>query len=182
MQNCPYLPRIPNILKENQKIKLLVISSVVPNAASYGGELVLHRYLELDPKIETRVFKWGRFPLRLKVIAKLKQVGFEKVGFFLECLWPVYPKAREVDREIRSFKPDLILTVAHGWFHLAAVKASQRNDIPLITFFQDWWADFGAPSGYCNRRIDHLLRETCQSSNCVIGVSENLPGAAFERE
>jgi len=157
-----------------QKIRIFVISAVVPDAFGFGGELVLHRYLNLDPDVETKIYKWTTYPFRLRIIGKLKGLGLDRVSSIIECLWPVYPKAKELDEIIKSFKPDLIITVAHAWLHVAAVKASQRNRIPLITFFQDWWADSDSSSGYCNKRIDQIMRRTCQLSRQVIGVSEGM--------
>jgi len=162
-------------VRKSDKIKILVISSVVPNAKDIGGELVLHRYLHEDPDIEVEVFRWAKFPLRLKIIGKMKKLGFYKSGNILECLWPVYPKAKEIDKVMASFKPDIILTVAHAWFHLAAAKASLRRQIPLITFFQDWWADFDREiPQYCNKRMEQFMRRTCEHSTKVIGVSKGM--------
>src|SRR5262245_59430828 len=41
-----------------ERIKVLVISSVVPNARGSGGELVLHRHLNANPQIECEVVSW----------------------------------------------------------------------------------------------------------------------------
>src|ERR687887_25500 len=57
------------------QIKVLVISSVVPNALGSGGELVLHRHLKLNPRIQFEVMSWQRFPFRLKLIGKLRELG-----------------------------------------------------------------------------------------------------------
>lgn len=157
-----------------QKIKIFVISSVVPNGSGYGGELVLHRYLDQDSMIEHEVFSISKFPLRLKVIAKLKQLGFRWIGGVLECLWPVYPDPKEVDRRLLSFNPDLILTVAHAWWHLAAVKAAHRNDLPLLTFFQDWWPDYDDVPKICRRRVKRIFMRTARLSDKVIAISQGM--------
>ena len=62
------------------RIKVLVLSSVVPNARGSGGELVLHRMLKLNPRIESEVVSWQQFPFRLKVIGKLRQLGFRSLS------------------------------------------------------------------------------------------------------
>ena len=71
------------------RIKVLVVSSVVPNARGSGGELVLHRYLKSNSRIESEVVSWQRFPFRLKIIGKLRELGFQSLSMHrvsLSCL------------------------------------------------------------------------------------------------
>ena len=74
-------------------MKVLILSSVVPNARGSGGELVLHRHLEVNSGIQSEVVSWQRFPFRLKLIGKLRQLGFRSVSQSWECLFPVLPPA-----------------------------------------------------------------------------------------
>ena len=104
----------------------------------------------------------------------MRQLGFKWLGGVLECLWPVYPEPAEVDQHILSFKPDLILTVAHAWWHLAAVKAACRNDLPLVTFFQDWWPDFNDVPKICRARVERVFMRTAQLSDKVIVISHGM--------
>jgi len=158
----------------------------VPNGGGYGGELVLHRYLDQDPMIEHEIFHITKFPLRLKIIGKLRQLGFKWLGGVLECLRPIYPDPKDIDQRLLSFKPDLILTVAHAWWHLAAVKAACRNDLPLVTFFQDWWTDFEDVPKICRGRVERIFMRTAMLSDKVICISQgmirqlgNLPNACL---
>ena len=121
-------------MRKSDKIKILVISSVVPNAKDVGGELVLHRYLHEDPDIEVEVFRWAKFPLRLKIIGKMKKLGFYKSGNILECLWPVYPKAKEIDKVMASFKPDPRDRRTHTR-HLYAHKCSEHTTKSFFFLF-----------------------------------------------
>lgn len=146
----------------------------MPNGGGYGGELVLHRYLDQDPTIEHEIFRKTKFPLRLKIIGKLRQLGFKWLGGVLECFWPVYPDPKDIDRRLLSFKPDLILTVAHAWWHLAAVKAACRNDLPLVTFFQDWWTDFEDVPKICRGRVERIFMRTAMLSDKVICISQGM--------
>src|SRR5215471_15394962 len=124
------------------RIKVLVLSSVVPNARGSGGELVLHRHLKSNPRIESEVVSWQRFPFRLKIIGKLRQIGFRSVSRGWECLFPVLPPNKMVHDLIQSFRPDAMLTVAHGWWHIQARGVARKFELPLVSFFQDWWPDF----------------------------------------
>src|SRR5207244_8585803 len=93
------------------RIYVLLLSSVVPNAVGSGGELVLHRHLKLNPRIQSEVVSWQRFPFRLKVIGKLRELGFRSISRGWECLFPVLPSGKMVDDQIHSFRPDVLVTV-----------------------------------------------------------------------
>src|SRR5258708_3770599 len=124
------------------RIKVLVVSSVVPSERGSAGELVLHRHFDSDPDIDYNSVRWQRFPFRLKLVGKLRELGFPFVSRSWECLCPVLPDSKLVDDMIDSFRPDVLLTVAHDWWHIGARKAARRFKLPLVSFFQDWWPDF----------------------------------------
>src|SRR2546423_12238034 len=124
------------------RIKVLVVSSVVPNARGLGGELVLHRYLKSNPRIESEVVSWQRFPFRLKVIGKLRELGFQSLSRCMEYLFPVLPSNKMVDDVVHSFRPDVVVTVAHGSWHIQARTVASQFELPLVFFFQDWGPGF----------------------------------------
>ena len=121
------------------RIKVLVVSSVIPNEPGSGGELVLHRHLKSITQVESKVVSWQRFPFRLKIIGKLREIGFQSLSGSLECLFPVLPSNKMVDELVHSFRPDVVVTVAHGWWHIQARTIAKEFKLPLISFFQDWW-------------------------------------------
>jgi hypothetical protein len=153
--------------------RIYVISSVVPDGNGFGGPLVLSRYLK-SPDLEVKVFKWNKFPLRLKIIGKLKQVGLKWLSRMIETLWPVLPDDAQIDAEVQEFRPDVVLTVAHGWLHLAACSASDRNSLPLISFYQDWWPAFEDIPKLLRSRAERLIRQTAARSTKVICVSQGM--------
>ena len=157
-----------------ERIKVLVVSSVVPNARGSGGELVLHRHLKSNPQIESEVVSWQRFPFRLKVIGKLRELGFQSLSRFMECLCPVLPSRKMVDDMVRSWRPDIILTVAHGWWHIQARRVARRFELPLVSFFQDWWPDFPDVPLAFRSRVEHQFRKTRADSAVAICVSDGM--------
>src|ERR1041384_1110781 len=86
-----------------ERIKVLVVSSVVPTARGSGGELVLHRHLNSNAQIESEVVSWQRFPFRLKIIGKLRELGIQSLSRSIECLFPVLPSNKMVDDRVYSF-------------------------------------------------------------------------------
>src|SRR5262249_49874562 len=155
-------------------IRALVLSSVVPNALGSGGELVLHRHLKLNPQIQSEIVCWQQFPFRLKVIGKLRQLGFRSLSQAWECLFPVLPSDKMVHELIHSFRPHVLVTVAHGWWHIKARRVAKRFKLPLVSLFQDWWPDFPEIPLAFRSRIEREFRETCAASDVVICVSDGM--------
>lgn len=156
------------------RIKVLVVSSVVPAGQGFGGELLLHRYLTLDPRIQFKVECWQEFPFRLKVIGKLRQVGLRFVSRSWECLFPVLPRKKALRELIHSFEPDVVLTVAHGWWHIRAAAAANEFNLPLVTFFHDWWPDFPEIPRAFRPRVERQFRRTCAESAVAVCVSDGM--------
>jgi len=155
-------------------IKVLVLSSVVPNALGSGGELVLHRYLKSNGNIQCEVISWKTFPLRLKVIGKLREIGLQSLSRAWECSFPALPSMNMVRESIQSFRPDVVVTVAHGWWHMQARNAAKEFGLPLVSFFQDWWPDFPEIPLACRSRVEREFRETCAESVVAICVSDGM--------
>ena len=156
------------------RIKVLVVSSVVPNARGSGGELVLHRHLKSNPRIESEVVSWQRFPFRLKVIGKLRELGFQSLSRSMECLFPVLPSRKMVDDLVHSFRPDVVVTVAHGWWHIQARRVARKFELPLVSFFQDWWPDFPDVPLAFRSRVERQFRKTRADSAVAICVSDGM--------
>jgi glycosyltransferase involved in cell wall biosynthesis len=156
------------------RIKVVVISSVVPDALGSGGELVLHRHLKSNPEIHSEIVCWKEFPFRLKVIGKLREIGFRPVSRAWECMFPVLPPSKMVHESIQSFRPDVIITVAHGWWHVQARRVAKEFRLPLVSFFQDWWPDFPEVPLAFRPRVEREFRKTCAASDVAICVSEGM--------
>lgn len=156
------------------RIKVLVVSSVIPNARGSGGELVLDRHLKANPQIVCEVVSWQQFPFRLKVIGKLRELGFQSLSRSMECLFPVFPSNKMIDELIHSFHPDVVVTVAHGWWHIQARRVAKKFQLPLVSFFQDWWPDFPDVPSPFRPQVEHQFRRTCAESAAAICVSEGM--------
>jgi glycosyltransferase involved in cell wall biosynthesis len=156
------------------RIKVLLVSSVVPNPLGSGGELILHRHLELNPRIQSEVVSWQRFPFRLKVMGKLRQLGFRSVSRGWECLFPVLPSGKMIHDQIHSFRPEVVVTIAHGWWHIQARRVATQFQLPLVSFFQDWWPDFPEVPPAFHARVEREFRKTCAESDVAICVSDDM--------
>src|SRR4030095_2774137 len=157
-------------------IRVIVLSSVVPNALGSGGALVLHRHLKLNPRVQSEVVSWQRFPFRLKVIGKLRELGFRSASRGWECLFPVLPSGKMIHDQIHSFRPHVLVTVAHGWWHIQARRFARQFKLPLVCFFQDWWPDFPEIPAAFRAGVEHEFRKTCAESDVAICVSDDMRG------
>ena len=139
------------------EMKVLILSSVVPNARGSGGELVLHRHLEVKSRtFDARLCPWQRFPFRLKLIGKLRQLGFRSVPQSWECLFPVLPPAKMVHDLIESFRPH---RSAHCCSRLVAhtgEKSREGVESPTGVFVPRLVAGFSGDSG--------RVRSTCRTA------------------
>jgi glycosyltransferase involved in cell wall biosynthesis len=163
------------------RIKVLVLSSVVPNARASGGELVLHRHLEVNSRIQSEVVSWQRFPFRLKLIGKLRQLGFRYLSQSWDCLFPVLPPAKMVHDLIESFRPHVLLTVAHGWWHIQARRVARELNLPLVCLFHDWWPDFPEIPLAFGPRVERQFLRTYRESDVAICVSDQMRAELGER-
>jgi len=163
------------------RIKVLVFSSVVPNAPGLGGELLLHRHLDLSPEIRCETLRWQRFPFRLKLIGKLRQLGFQSFSRSWECLFPVFPPTKLVHESVERFQPAVLLTVAHGWWHIRARRVAREFNLPVVAFFQDWWPDFPEIPIAFRPRVERQFRRTYMESDVAICVSGQMRQELGER-
>ncbi|MBE9127559.1 glycosyltransferase [Coleofasciculus sp. LEGE 07092] len=75
---------------------------------------------------------------------------------------------------IQHNKPDLIVTVAHGELCWLAQQLSQRFNIPLVTFFHDWWPALAYVHDWARGRIASRFRRLYQQSQLSLCVSEGM--------
>jgi len=128
----------------------------------------------LNPRIESEVVRWQQFPFRLKLIGKLRQLGFRSLSQAWECLFPVLPTDNLVHDLIHSFRPDVLATVAHGWWHIKARRVAKQFQLPLVSLFQDWWPDFPEIPLAFRSRVEREFRQTCAESDVVVCVSDGM--------
>jgi hypothetical protein len=92
----------------------------------------------------------------------------------MECRFPVLPSDKMVDDIVHSFRPDVVVTVAHGSWHIQARNVARKFRLPLISFFQDWWPDFPDVPIRFRPQVEQDFRRTCAESTAAICVSEGM--------
>ena len=75
---------------------------------------------------------------------------------------------------VNDFKPDFILSVAHGSLFKTAAKVSGKTGIPLILLAQDWWPAFPEVNAKKRHKEEREFIAICSSSEVTIAVSEGM--------
>jgi glycosyltransferase involved in cell wall biosynthesis len=75
---------------------------------------------------------------------------------------------------IHSFRPHVLITVAHGWWHIKARRVAKQFKLPLVSLFQDWWPDFPEIPRAFRSRVEREFRETCAASQVTICVGDDM--------
>jgi glycosyltransferase involved in cell wall biosynthesis len=75
---------------------------------------------------------------------------------------------------IHSFRPHVLVTVAHDWWHIKAREVAREFKLPLVSLFQDWWPDFPEIPLAFRSRVEREFRQTCADSDVVVCVSDGM--------
>jgi glycosyltransferase involved in cell wall biosynthesis len=163
-------------------MKVALISSVVPENAG-GGRLLMYRHLRDVGDIDLLVVSDGPVPGFNHVVLKhgplsrafkrmertpLRHWGFDGQEFFLPC------NPKRVSEICRNFKPDVIITVAHGNLSRLALREALSSGVPLLTIFHDWWPDLCKTHKMIKPFFDKQFRALHQNSTVSLPVCEGM--------
>ena len=122
-------------------IKVILISSVKPNASS-AGEMLLYRHLVNAPDIDLLLLeceprKSGVRQFLRKSLARVSRTIFRRYVADVMALW----QGRWIDAELAvpvdTQVPTVVMTTAHGDACYAAMRYAKRHNLPLVSFFHD---------------------------------------------
>lgn len=153
-------------MTSERKTKVLLVS-IVPPKNDCGVRIVMHRmFVERSP-FELHVASNANFandllvhtPLRLpRPVYRLRKSRFGPrlaswVIDYENFIWPLTVN-RELETAVKTFMPDVILTLAEsGLCHLAR-KTAQRHGLPLAGLFLDW---FPVMNGHYGHRATQAI-------------------------
>jgi hypothetical protein len=163
------------------KIKVILISSVHPEPTS-AGQITLYRHLIGHSEIEVEVY--GDEPVKLtpstmlrRLFGRLGRTGFRR---FAQDFWAVW-EGRWLDSflpgEVSQDGRTVVFTVAHGDACMAALRFANRNQLPFVTIFHDWWPDIPNVHSYFRKRLEQNFRLLYESSKTALCVCEGMKNA-----
>jgi glycosyltransferase involved in cell wall biosynthesis len=142
-----------NNSEKNASLPRLLYLGDVPVESSYHGSALLYRLLETYPKDRLQVVEAGWHASlperRLKDVAyhfrslPLIRLFYSRITrwFVTGNLLLARTRARKFEDLAKAFKPDAVLTVAHGISWITAAALARKLDIPLHLICHDEWAD-----------------------------------------
>jgi glycosyltransferase involved in cell wall biosynthesis len=156
--------------KSAAPLRILVVSSVRPEPTS-AGEITLHRHLVGCPDLSVRIVEPHR---EGGLVARLKTTRFHKMANGWEILRNAKQWDKSVDEYVRQARPDAIITVGHGDGCWSAARLAIRYNLPLVTFFHDWWPDMISVHPPFQKLLEKRFRELYHQSRLALCVSEGM--------
>ncbi len=164
-------------------LRILFISSVLPQDTT-GGEVVLYRHLSRWSELRLVIASEDSENLLTKDILQLKanplltRLTKTKLSRWAhdvrQCLNAFYNTNQLRHYINKHGKPDLILTVAHGELCWLAQQISQEFNIPLVTFFHDWWPDLAYVHAWAREVLTNRFKQLYQQSSLAFCVSQDI--------
>lgn len=172
---------INRCLAEMDDHKIVLISSVRPEPTS-GGQVILHRHFVERGGFSLEIF--GAEPERLsatssirKSIGQLTRTPFHRVA---EDFWVMW-HGRWLDEHLPAKNgvvgKGVVVTVAHGDACMAALRYAKRQNMPLVTFFHDWWPDIPSVHTPFRSRLEDDFRRLYRDSSVALCVSDGMRAA-----
>lgn len=170
----------PSCHQSGEKIRVLLISSVRPEPTS-GGQIVLHRHLCEEPRIELIVHDyepgiWTANGIIRRLFGCLSRMGFDRIAQDFWALW----KGRWLDRSLFGIDVDdrtVALTVAQGDSFPAAARFAKSRGIPLVSIFHDWWPDMSPVHAPFKSLLEQSFRDLYRESQLALCVSDGMRAA-----
>ena len=173
-----------------EKVPRILYVSDVPVELSFGGATLIFRLLEHYPKENLLIVQGMEInpSTRIKGVKYIvwKSVWLERLRITRLSNWLNWLsvidnllRARRLDNEVISFKPDLILTVSFRLMWLQAYKLSCSRNIPLHIILHDEWLmteNYGGLQSYLRRKFENMYVKAA-SRFCI---SQNMESYYFE--
>ena len=162
-------------------LKILLISSAVPRDTT-AGEVILYRHFsqsKLKLAIATDdldgILAENLLEIRANLILnRLTQTRLSMwIHDIYQCFHPLF-HYKTLRNYVKSYQPDIIITVAEGIHWIAAQKMSKEFNIPLVTIFHDWWPNLASIHPWAKKSLEWRFKQLYQQSAIAFCVSEEM--------
>jgi glycosyltransferase involved in cell wall biosynthesis len=159
-------------------IRVILISHVRPYP-DIAGQVVLYRHLVDEPEIDLQVLeteptRLGVNKLARWILGRLARTWCRRYVMDIMAMWlgrwidPELPEPENTDM------PTVVMTVAQEDACYAAMRYAQLHDLPLVTFFHDWWPDAVDVHLSFRQRHDEAFRSLYHASALALCVSPGM--------
>jgi glycosyltransferase involved in cell wall biosynthesis len=172
-------------------LRILLISSVLPRDTT-GGEVILYRHFSQFPGLSLAIglvvppdpsTTDNSQDLQVEdlieiqsnpILTRLKRTRLSKWIHDLNQCFDTFHDTQKIRNYIHQKKPDIILTIAHNELFWLAQKLSYEFNIPLVTFFHDWWPDMAYVHAFAQKILVRRFKQLYQRSKLVFCVNEEI--------
>lgn len=109
-----------------------------------------------------------------RVLACLARTRFGSYAQDVMSLW----RGGWIDSELAvpedADVPTVVMTVAHGDACYAAMRYANRHNLPLVTFFHDWWPDIAGVHRIFRRILNRSFLRLYQESSLALCVGPGM--------
>jgi glycosyltransferase involved in cell wall biosynthesis len=177
-------PGTERMVTPKTDLRRLLFIGTLDVAPTYGGPIQFHRHF-----IERRDFEFRKLiepsqprlaNLRTgltsmdRVIDRASRTRLFPHFAALNEWLSVRKAVRRLLPEALAFRPHAIVTVAFGAYGFAAAHVAERLNVPLITFFHDWWPDLALGSRIGIRAFDWRMRWLYRQSDLALCVCDEM--------
>jgi hypothetical protein len=175
--------------RKSDKLRVLILSAVVPIQGSGAGCLTMYRHFILNDDFEVAVaaardFEIPDVPtLRLKqdrITGRIRKTRFARFVKNLDYLRNWYLLPKHLTNFARSFEPDVIFSVVDDEHMGLAWQLSRKLEIPLAADFQDLFAvsnfitEYSRPYPRVQQYLLQKYRFLNRNSEIVFHVGEGM--------
>ncbi|HBK89565.1 MAG TPA: hypothetical protein DDZ56_12980 [Cytophagales bacterium] len=165
-------------------MRILYFSDIPIRRNSFGGPVVLHRLLSSLPASELQVISTNMFdlapgeeeiPANIWHYPLIRLIRTRLSGWYNLLMLALSPMLfRRLGRNIRLLKPDLIVTVSHGYAYFAAAFWARRMKVPYVIIHHDVYATTFVKPAFAKNWINGRFAEAYQGAACNFCVSPYL--------
>jgi hypothetical protein len=144
-----HVDQLSSATRQQVKLRVLIVSSVIPVEGSGAGCLTMYRHFVLNRDFDVAVATERDFTqmrvrsFRIKrdrFSERLRRSRFPRLAVNLEYVRNWYGVPKSLLQFAREFNPDVIFSVVDDWHMGLAWQLSRKLKIPLAVDFQDIFA------------------------------------------
>ena len=169
--------------RDHSRARLLFIGSL-DVAPTFGGPIQFHRHFverqdfDFRKLVEPPQARLAHLRTRSAVLTRiLDRLSRSRLFPHFAALngWLATRKAiPELIHAARAHQPDAIVSVAFGAYGFAAPAVADALEIPLLTFFHDWWPDLAVDSRLAIPFFDRQMQRLGRRSDVALCVCEEM--------
>lgn len=165
-------------------MRVLYFSDIPVRRNSFGGPVVLHRLLSTLPVSRLQVINTNMFdlpsgedeiPASVWRYPLIRLIRTRMSGWYNLLMLAISPILfRRLGNNIRALKPELIITVSHGYAYLAAAFWARRMKISYVIIHHDVYSTTFVKPSFAEQWINRRFSEAFQGAICNFCVSPYL--------